>query len=63
VKIKRDMSWKNKGTMFWPSRREKKVSAKLKKKRVRGLEWGENEWREDRKGGKRRVYKKSWETP
>jgi len=51
------MSWKNKGTKFWPLGREKKVSAKWKK-RVRGLEW-----REESKGEKRRMNKKSWETP
>ena len=35
----------------------------MKKKRVRGLEWRQNEWREESKGEKRRVNKKSWETP
>jgi hypothetical protein len=55
------MSWKNKGIKLWPLGREKKVSAKWKKK-VRGLEWRENEWREEIKGEKRKVNKKSWET-
>jgi hypothetical protein len=33
------------------------------KKSKEGLEWRENEWREERKGEKRRVCRKSRETP